>query len=231
MDLHRPTVRYDMYRLIHKAIRAFMAETLLAVGRMDQSDPSDVKEALERTRALASFCLHHLEHENQFVHPAMEARAPGSSAETAGDHVSHLDAIGHLLAAVDAAELAHADDRNGAAHDLYLTLAHFVGENFEHMDTEERHNNAVLWRTYGDDELQAIEGRIVASLPPELAAETVRWMVLSASPAERAELLAAMRAGGMPEDAFAGTLDMLCPLLSRPDWNKLERALGLRDAA
>ena len=72
--------RFDMYGGIHKALRAFMADTLLAVGRMDCEDRLDVAQATERVLVLLEFCAGHLKHENEFIHAAIEARAPGASA-------------------------------------------------------------------------------------------------------------------------------------------------------
>lgn len=37
--------REDLYAGIHKALRAVMAECLLAVGRADPTDPQDVTDA------------------------------------------------------------------------------------------------------------------------------------------------------------------------------------------
>ena len=70
----------DMYTLVHKGIRAFMGSTLTAVGRMDANDREETAATLAEVRALAMFLRAHLHHENQFVHPALEARRPGSAA-------------------------------------------------------------------------------------------------------------------------------------------------------
>ena len=81
--------RVDLYRPIHKALRAFMADTLVAVGSMDTNDDSEVEATLERARSLLELLTLHLEEENRFVHPAMEARRPGSASEAAHDHIEH----------------------------------------------------------------------------------------------------------------------------------------------
>ncbi len=73
-------LRVDIYRGIHKAVRAFMCDTLTMVGQLDIDDDADVTATVAQVRGLAAFCADHLAHENQFIHPAMEARRPGSSA-------------------------------------------------------------------------------------------------------------------------------------------------------
>ncbi|MDP2022537.1 MAG: hypothetical protein Q8L16_16775, partial [Hydrogenophaga sp.] len=69
--------RENLYAGIHKALRAVMTDTLLAVGRADPSDPQDVADASGRVIGLMSLCEAHVQHENSFVHPAIEARTPG----------------------------------------------------------------------------------------------------------------------------------------------------------
>lgn len=219
--------RYDIYRPIHKGLRAFMAETLVRAGRLDAADTADVAETLAQVRGLALFCRNHLRHEDEHVHTAMEARVPGSTAVTAADHRHHHDAIAALTQAADAVEAApDAAGRARAAHALYLTLARFVGENLLHMDVEEGHNNAVLRGAYADCELAALEHAIVASLSPEETPVVLRWILTSVSPAERAGALLGMRRD-MPAEPFAGVLAMIRPLLSPVDRARLDAALGV----
>ena len=71
--------RLDLYSGIHKALRALMADTLLAVGRMDTDDKLEVAEVTERVLVLLEVCRSHLQHENDFIHAAIEARHPGGS--------------------------------------------------------------------------------------------------------------------------------------------------------
>src|SRR6476646_2152072 len=90
------TPRFDMYAGIHKAMRALMSDTLMAVGRMDPEDPQELVAVSARVLELLEFCAAHLDHENTFVHTAMEARAPGASERIAHDHDEHLAHIGVL---------------------------------------------------------------------------------------------------------------------------------------
>ena len=92
--------RMDMYASIHKALRAFMADTLLGLGRMDVDDDLEFAQTCDRVMQLLDLCRAHLHHENQFVHAAMEARQPGSSQNIAGEHLEHEQAITALADAV-----------------------------------------------------------------------------------------------------------------------------------
>jgi hypothetical protein len=217
--------RYDMYAQIHKGLRSFMADTLFRIGRLDAWDEVEVAEGAAQLRGLLALCRAHLEHENDFVHPAMEARRPGSASQAARDHVHHLHSIEALEAELGALERAEGSARACAALELYRGLALFVAENLEHMHHEETEHNAVLWSAYCDDELAAIERALVASIAPDEMAAVARWMLPAMSAPERAAKLTEMRPA-LPPQAFAGILAMLKAQLSERDWYKLGAALG-----
>jgi len=215
------TARYDIYARIHKGLRAFMAHALVRVGRLDPHDDAEVAEVDAEVRALIAICRGHLEHENEHIHAAMRARAPGSAATIAAEHEHHAAALDAL-----AAMLERIPGDAAAAQALYRALAAFVAENFEHMAREETEHNAVLWATHDDAEIVALEQRIVASLTPDQAQLSMRWMLPHMTPAERADLLGGVRAQA-PAEAFNGLLSMIRPLLGGRDWRKLAHALGL----
>ncbi len=217
--------RVDIYVGIHKALRAMMMDTLLAVGRIDVHDAAATRAVCERVLALADLCASHLGHENDFVHPAMEARRPGSSARVAGEHAEHLAAITALREAVACLGAArHAAARTDAALRLYRGLALFVGENFVHMHVEESQHNQALWSCYTDDELRALEGAIVASLPPAENLCVLRWMIPAMTPGERAALLGGLQMA-VPAPIFEAVLQTIQPHLTPQEWTRLMRAL------
>jgi hypothetical protein len=218
--------RFDMYAGIHKALRAFMADTLLAVGRMDPIEDAEVTQVEQRVLQLLGLCGAHLAHENAFVHPAMEARAPGASDRIAHEHDEHTRHIAQLAELVVQVRMAAPQQRHAAALGLYRGLALFMAENFQHMHVEETAHNAVLWARYTDAELLAIHDALVASIPPDEMMAVVRWLVPFMNPLERFHLLADMRAKA-PAPAFAAVLELARAHLTAPEWTKLARALAL----
>lgn len=209
--------RVDMYTLVHKGIRAFLGATLEALGRLDERDADEVARTLAQVRSLAGFLRAHLHHEDQFVHPALEARHPGTTRRTAGDHVEHERAIEHLNAAVLAVEKSGDAGRAGSVLALYRELAQFVAENLEHMHFEETENNAQLWAAYGDDELLRIHEAMLSSIEPPMLALGLRWMAQAMTPAELAGFTA-----HLPAPVVFG----LREVLSKRDWAKLIAAIG-----
>jgi hypothetical protein len=88
--------RRDLYAAIHKALRSFMSETLLRIGRIDVADAADRDAALAQLDELLDLCTDHLRHENEFVHTAIEARQPAGSKRIAEEHGEHLESIAAL---------------------------------------------------------------------------------------------------------------------------------------
>lgn len=220
------TPRRDMYAFIHKALRAYMSDTLTGLGRVDAEDDLELAQACARVQQLLEFCRSHLQHENHFVHPAMERHAPGSAGAVACEHVGHEQAIAALAEATAQLLACPRERRVRIAHALYQQLALFVAHNFEHMHQEETAHNAVLWAHYSDAELAAVEDALVASIPPEEMQVVLRWMLPFMAPAERAAMLAGMRRHA-PAPVFQGALQIVRPHLSATEWGKLALALGL----
>ena len=218
--------RVDMYGGIHKALRALMADTLLAVGRMDAEDDLELAQVTERVLALLDSCASHLKHENEFVHAAIEARAPGASERIAHEHEEHEKHIASLAAAVAALRGCAAEQRAISALELYRALSLFIAENYQHMHIEETAHNAVLWARYTDAELMEIHDRLVASIPPAEMMAIARWMIPFMNPAERAGVLGGMKQHA-PAPAFQAVLDTVRPHLTEREWAKLARALDL----
>lgn len=217
--------RIDLYRPIHKALRLLMAETLVEVGRMDCEDAPELHATLDRVDQLLLACRAHLQHEEAFIHPALDGARPGAADRTRAEHQEHDTALDSLQRRVVNVRERIGSARQRAADALYDALGDFVGENFAHMRVEERDNNARLWSHYDDAALTDLHDALVASIPPREMGETLQLMMRALSPRERAALLGEIRSKA-PEDAFAGLLASLLPMLSARDRSKLGIALG-----
>lgn len=217
--------RVDLYVGIHKALRALMADILVTVGKMDPQDDSEVEWVGSRVQQFAEFCASHLKHENEFVHAALEARAPGASARIAAEHVEHEQAIADLQSAVLALRASAGTQRDAEALALYRRLALFIAHNFEHMHVEETEHNRSLWAHYSDAELLALHAELLASLPPEETMFVLRWMIPALTPAERLDVMRDMQAHA-PAPAFDAALELVRTHLGSGDWARLARGLG-----
>lgn len=217
--------RYNIYSAIHKALRAFMSDTLVRVGAMDVADDGERAAVLGQLGDLLAACSMHLHHENEVIHPAIERARKHAAARTIEDHHHHEAAIADLEKAVERLQAASAELRPALAKALYLSLSDFVAENFSHMITEEVDNHAELIAAYDDAAILGLEQRIVASLEPEQKLATMRWMIPHINAAERAFLLGGMKRHAPPA-VFAAVLGLARERLSQRDFFKLERALA-----
>lgn len=221
--------RHDMYAFIHKALRRLLCDTLVRVGRLDDGDAAESAATLGQLEAMLALMQGHLEHENRYVHPALEARRPGTSARIGAEHEEHLETIEALQAELQALRAAPAERRPLLSRRLYRHLTLFVAENLQHMHVEETVHNAALWEGYTDAELVAIEDALRADIPEAEMAQVLRWMVPALTPAERAEMLVPMQAA-IPPEAFRGVLEIVRPTLDDLAWAKLARALNVPPA-
>ncbi|WP_439520474.1 hemerythrin domain-containing protein [Hydrogenophaga sp.] len=218
--------RFNMYADIHKALRAFMTDALLTLGRTDPDDAGEIARTVALVDELLVLCASHVAHENNFVHPALEARCPGVCAEVAQDHVGHLHHIAHLRDATQGLLTCPADERETALRTLYMALSLFVADNFQHMHVEETVHNSALWNAYTDLELLALHEALVTSIAPAETMLVARWMVPHLNAQERLSMLGGMRQGA-PAEAFQAVLGTVRPHLSDRDWAKLSRGLAI----
>lgn len=213
--------RFDLYAGIHKALRLAMTDTLTRLGSLDAADVGARNEAIAQLGALLDQCRAHVDKENHHVHPAIEARRPGTCAHIADEHVEHLAAIDALEAELVAFQCA---PDAAAAFGLYRHLARFVAENLAHMEFEESVHNAALWATHSDAELMQIHEAIVASIEPAAMGQVLHWMLPAMNHDERVGMLLGMRATA-PAPAFEGAMQLAHQRLPQRDWARLVRAL------
>jgi len=217
--------RYDIYRLIHKGMRAFLTDTLLTVGRMDASNEDELRLGLLKLQRLLDFCMNHLDHENKFIHPALDACMPGSADSMYAHHEHHVHLIRELGDIAQELLQKSGVEQEQLAADLYRKLALFVADNLAHMHEEETINNGILWQHYTDAEIQAIERALVSTISPQQNAEVMNWILPAINHGERHEFLAGMRQHA-PRAHFQNVLDIARQQLNWEDWSKLKFALA-----
>lgn len=218
--------RHDLYAPIHKGLRLALSDLLVRLGQADFADEAAAAALLAGLRRQLVLSASHLHHEEVEIHTALEARAPGATLTLEADHDHHRRAFVTLEAAIAAVEAAPPAERAGPARALYLAFSQFVAADFAHMAEEELVVLPLLQRLFDDEELIAIEARIVAAIPPEKTMQYLALMVPAMNPIERAQFLAFVRAGA-PAEAFDAILDSAVrPTLAPAEYEALELALA-----
>lgn len=221
--------RIDLYADIHKALRAWMGHVLTRLGQADTQEPADCADAVSELNQLLEVMQMHLETENAIVHPAIEARRPGTIQGIMDDHASHEASIRRLRELGVSLLGAAQEERDMVALYLYRALALFVAENLEHMQCEEIRNNQLLWSASSDAELLEIHNAIILKHAPQDMARILYWMLPAITPASRVAMLRGMRAGA-PAPVFDGVVAIARQRLPARDWRKLASQLELAPA-
>lgn len=223
------STRHDLYGTIHRALRKAETDLLTRLGALDAGDAAAVTAIVADFRRLLVLARFHLIDENEHIHTALEAVRPGATDEFAHDHEDHERSFEEIEAILAKIEAASGSERRNLVRALYLRYTRFVADDFAHMLEEETELQPLLQSVFSDAELAAIEGRIIASIPPDVMLDFIRIMVPAIDPDARQEMLTGMM-HGMPAEAFHMVLaTAVKPVLADTDWRRLDT--GLRATA
>ena len=222
--------RHNFYHAIHKALRLGHCRMIPALGAHSYRDAAQTAVLMAELRGLLALGRSHLEGENREIHAALEERAPGASSHAANDHAEHEQSFTELENLIRAVEEAAPSAREKAGRALYKRYAVYAAHDLEHMNVEETELLVTLHDRFTDDELRAIEGRIVSAIPPQKMAGIMALMAPALSHCERVDLLAKLQAV-MPEAVFKTLLaDTVKPSLPANDYAAAIGELMLRAA-
>src|SRR4051794_16124066 len=182
-------VTHDLYRDVHKGIRADLFRVTAAAGYIDPSSRDARVGLAGDVSQLMSFLDDHAEHEDRFIEPEVERLLPDVAERIDHDHRS-FERRGELLVelavhAVDASAIA----QRSCLHRLYLELASFTSTYLAHQDLEERIVMPALERALGAEANLAIHGALLASIPPAKMMEAMHLMLPAMNVDDRTELL------------------------------------------
>jgi iron-sulfur cluster repair protein YtfE (RIC family) len=215
----------DLYGPVHKGLRHALSTLLVRMGQASFAEAGPVVALLEDLGAVLALAVRHVEHEEEHIHPALEARSPGASASLAYEHDEHDRDVAELRALAAALRGAPPAARPAFGRTLYLAYSQFVSDTLAHMTEEERVIMPLLESLYSTEELQAIHERIVTNIRPGEMLSFLKIMLPAVSREERAAMLAGPKAS-MPDEAFEAILATARPTLSADDWEDLTARLA-----
>jgi hypothetical protein len=207
----------DLYRDIHKGIRAELFAVTSAAGSIDPADRSDRAALADHVASVAAVLESHAHHEDIAIDPVLERHLPDLASEINADHLRlerMFSSIGDLADAI--VETSGSEQRRRLQL-LHLDLARFTGSYLEHIDLEERAVMQRLPELIGVDEIAAVHGAIIASIPPDEMVRSLAFMLPAMNIDDRAELLGGMRLAAPPE-AFDATVGLARSVLRPSDF-------------
>jgi hypothetical protein len=217
---------FDLYRDIHKGIRAELFAVTAEAGSLDPADGAGRAALGEHVGFVADVLVSHAEHEDAVIQPALEVNLPDLAEAIEREHEA-LDAIVASLRA-QGAELVEGPpgSQRQDVQRLYLELGRFTGRYLIHQDMEERDVMPALERVAGLDAVLGMHQAIVSSIPPDEMAQSLAFMLPAMNVDDRAELLGGMQAGAPPE-VFAGVWSLTGSVLTPADRAAVGARLGL----
>ncbi|HEX2578594.1 MAG TPA: hemerythrin domain-containing protein [Aquihabitans sp.] len=221
-----PTVAVDLYRDIHKAIRVDLFALTASAARTDPADCAARADLALRVRASMDFLEVHAEHEDTAIGPVLVEHLPQLAERIEVDHVAFEGRGSYLADLAQAVVEAEGADRRPLLHHLYLDLAGFTSTYLAHQDVEERELMPALEAAVGPEQVLAIHGQILASIPPDQMATSLAMMLPAMNLDDRTEMLGGMRAQA-PAEVFAGVWGLAGAVLEPADHDALARRLGL----
>ena len=214
-------VTFDLYRDIHKGIRAELFAVTGEAGRIDPSNEADRVDLARHVRSVVELLVSHAEHEDAHIQPILEKEVPDLAARIADDHEAFDTRI------VDIACLAEVvkGDRFDS-HEVYIELASFTSVYLAHQDLEERVVMPALAALLGIEGCLAVHGAIIGSIPPDEMARSLAVMLPAMNVDDRTDLLGGMRAGA-PAEVFAAVWSLAGSVLTPADRDAVAGRLGV----
>ncbi|HVK73060.1 MAG TPA: hemerythrin domain-containing protein [Kofleriaceae bacterium] len=195
----------DLYGAVHRGLRRELCKLLDRMGTTSLEDAAGWTSLTTSLEELLALLEHHFHHEADHLHAALAQHDAGAAAALEREHAEHLAFHAELRTLVRA---VHARGEPGTRRALFLRYGAYVGASLVHMTDEELRVQALLDETCTADELQALEQRLLASIPPPVMFAFMCIMLPAQPPEVRAGMLAQARTG-MPPQAFAALTDTL----------------------
>lgn len=220
------TVTVDMYRDVHKGIRAGLFAVTQSAGQVDPHDQDAVRAVGAAWTDMVQMLVEHAEHEDNFVQPVIERFNPEYAEEIAIAHPRLEAQMAELEVLADRAAGACPEQARILTHRLYLGLASFTSEYLRHQEFEEFEVMVMLSQHVSAEELRALDNAIVASISPERLAASAVLMLPAMNIEDQTELYSGAR-DGVPPEMFQGMLMLAEAVLEPAEYDALRGRLDI----
>lgn len=194
--------RFNMFNQVHKALRALLYDTSLVLQQTWFGDAEEAELALDKVKMVVDIFDQHAQHEDNYVLPAIQQYEPSLVDTFEMEHIKDhelSERLRGLLAVYQLAQKSQVKMEAGQA--IVSAFQEFMIFNLQHMAKEEAVLNKVLWRYYSDEELLAINQKIIATIPADEMAVSSAWMMRGLSNTEISGWLKAVERNA-PEIVF-----------------------------
>jgi hypothetical protein len=216
----------DLYRDIHKGIRAELFAVTAEAGRLDPHDAAARRAIAMQVQVLGGILDAHAGHEDAAIQPVLENELPDLAARIQADHDLLEARTAELRTTAD--DVVHTPNRSQAAavHQLYLQLARFTSVYLGHQDVEERTVQPALAQAIGPAAVMDLHGAIISSIRPDEMTAALAVMLPAMNVDGRAELLGGIQAHA-PRQVFEGIWSLSASVLAPVNHRAVAVRLGI----
>jgi hypothetical protein len=191
-------MRYDIFNIIHKGLRASLYHTAIQLQQTDFTSSIESEDAVNRIKEIVMLFDGHARKEDEFILPALAAYEPSVVVAFEDEHAEDLKLGQELNHCIDTLENSQSDlEKIIAGRLLSKAFVGFMVFNLEHMAKEEDILNKLLWRYYSDDEIKLIGTRIGSSVEPWIQDFYATWILRGLNQIETLAWIRAIK-NGMP---------------------------------
>lgn len=220
--------KVDVYVGVHKGLRRLISQFLYQAGAVDWTDDAAVQCLKSRWETVARILQSHHEHEDWFIHPVLERIVPGGHRSYSAEHRAQETVLGDLNAHFGriTAGGGPQERRTELGLEFYRGFGLFYADYLRHLYREEVEADRALASLCSQEELRQMVSAIIASMPLDDMMIYIDCMFPAMNHAERADLLADMKAAA-PPTVFQMSVDRIRGALDEADWLRLQDAVGL----
>jgi hypothetical protein len=217
----------DLYRDIHKGIRAELFAITSTAGNVDPASELDRTALADHVVSVGQVLEMHAHHEDSVLDPVLDAHFPDLAEQITSDHERLEGIFGSVTDLARSVVTAPTRDQRRLTHLLYLDLARFTSQYLAHQDLEERVVMPRLESAIGVERCGALHGAIVGSIPPDELARSLAFMLPVMNVDDRAEMLGGIRMAAPPA-AFEAMMGLARSVLQPTDVAALAARLAVR---
>ena len=171
-------LRHNTFNGIHKGLRCMLYDTAQKIQHTNFADSEESEETLQRIESVLLLFEHHGHHEDHFLFPNIGPTDSTIVKELEKEHVKDHELSSGLQNAVNEYRKAgNKVDRAIIGKNLLMLFNEFVAFNLQHMNKEEQHINPILWKNYTDEEIRAIDKKLVANVDPSILMKSGEWLM------------------------------------------------------
>ena len=218
--------RYNIFKQIHKGLRAMLYDTAISLQLTDFSNTDEVEIALEKLGKTLAIFYEHAAQEDRFILPLIARFSPCLVEEFDSEHekdefMTHrINNLVNVYRNSDSGET-----RIEAGDTIGRAFNEFIAFNLYHMNKEEEMINPILWENYSDEGIKEIRRTLAASISADQVLVTSKWMMLGISDSEVTGWLQEVK-NNAPVFVFQSLMELAERVLSTNRWNKIQGGLS-----